>query len=75
MAEFHIASVNITGAWSRMKRAKLYELSKQKRFNDLFLQETHSNEGNAVDWAFEWGGTAFLQLVESFYSFLRPVYQ
>lgn len=60
MSDFRVATINSNGARNCMKRVQLYELSRQKRLNVVFLQETHSEEENTVDWAVEWNGTAFL---------------
>ncbi|KAL6456611.1 hypothetical protein MHYP_G00351550 [Metynnis hypsauchen] len=37
-----------------------YELARQKRADVFFLQETHSDPVNAVDWAKEWDGLVIL---------------
>ncbi len=50
MGEVNIASVNINGARDIRKRAILYEVFKQKKIDIIFLQETHSDIKNAVEW-------------------------
>ena len=60
MGDLRIASLNLNGARDPLKRAGLYELAKQKRLDVVFLQETHSDAGNAADWALEWDGFSFL---------------
>ena len=60
MSEIRIASLNMNGARDRSKRAQLFELAKQKRFDVALLQETHSDAGNAADWAVEWDGLSLL---------------
>ena len=60
MSEIRIASLNMNGARDRSKRAQLFELAKQKHFDVALLQETHSDAGNAADWAVEWDGLSLL---------------
>ena len=66
MGDVRVASLNINGARDCGKRAKLYELVKQKRLDVIFVQETHSDVSNAADWAKEWEGLAFLSHNSSF---------
>ena len=60
MGDFKIATLNINGARDFRKRAKLFELMKQKHSDVMFIQETHSDEKNAADWVREWEGKTFL---------------
>ena len=55
-----IATLNMNGARDGGKRAMFYELAKQKRADVFFLQETHSDGDNAVDWSKEWEGLVIL---------------
>lgn len=54
------ASLNINGARESRKRAQIFEIMTQKRTDVLFLQETHSNSENAVEWAVGFDGLSVL---------------
>ncbi len=60
MSDIRIASLNVNGARDYRKRAQIYEVVNQNKIDVLFLQETHSDEKNAIEWAKEWGGLLFL---------------
>jgi len=60
MGEIRVASLNINGAREQKKRAVLFETIKQKKFDIVFVQETHSDALNAVDWAREFDGLSVL---------------
>ena len=60
MSGFQIASLNINGARDRAKRAMLFQTIKEKGFDIVFAQETHSDESNSADWAMEFGGLPIL---------------
>lgn len=60
MGEVSVASVNVNGARDVKKRVMLYEISKQKKTDVLFLQETHSDSKNAAEWEREWDGISIL---------------
>ena len=60
MENFKIGSLNINGARDVRKRAALYELSRVKHIDVLFLQETHSDPDNQTDWRTEWAGQVVL---------------
>ncbi len=60
MGEVNIASVNINGARDIRKREILYEVFKLKKIDIIFLQETHSDIKNAVEWTREWDGISVL---------------
>lgn len=60
MSEVHLATVNVNGARDSRKRTTIYEVIKQKNIDVAFLQETHSDVKNAVDWLREFDGTAVL---------------
>ena len=56
MEVLRVGSLNINGGRDRNKRAWVLEVIKQKRLNVVFLQETHSDEENEVDWGMWWEG-------------------
>ncbi len=56
MGVVHFVSLNINGARESRKRAQIFETMKQKRIDVLILQETHSDLGNAVEWAMGFDG-------------------
>ncbi|KAL7849206.1 hypothetical protein SRHO_G00208290 [Serrasalmus rhombeus] len=60
MDEFKVAILNVNGARDANKRALLFELLRLKHVDVMFVQETHSDEQNAVDWVREYEGRAFL---------------
>lgn len=60
MSNINIASLNVNGARDSKKRAKIYEFVKQKHFDVVLLQETHSDVQNEVNWAMEWNGLSVL---------------
>ena len=60
MSELKIASLNINGARSDMKRASLLKLMELKHLDVIFVQETHSNSENEHDWRKEWPGEVIL---------------
>ena len=60
MPDIHVASLNMNGARQPLKRAELFEVMRQKKIDVIFLQETHSDAINAVDWAKEFKGQIFL---------------
>jgi len=60
MGEVSVASVNVNGARDVKKRVMLFEMSKQKKIDIMFLQETHSDSKNATDWEREWDGISIL---------------
>lgn len=60
MGEIRIASLNVNGARNCVKRMEIFETMKQKQLDVLFLQETHSDEENAVVWSKEWNGSSYL---------------
>lgn len=59
MGEISVASLNLNIAGDSNKRAALFEIIRQKKF-DVFVQETHSDATNAVDWASEFDGLLLL---------------
>ncbi|KAI4878377.1 hypothetical protein NFI96_005411 [Prochilodus magdalenae] len=60
MESFKISTLNVNGARDGGKRAKVFELVRQKRLDVVLLQETHSDVNNSADWIKEWEGLAVL---------------
>lgn len=60
MCEVKLGSLNINGAREVVKRAALFNLSKVRKLNVVFLQETHSTVDNEADWKKEWDGEVCL---------------
>lgn len=60
MDVFKIGSLNVNGARDTRKRAVVFEMVKMKHIDVLFLQETHSDNGNEADWSREWNGDVIL---------------
>lgn len=57
MQNLKIGSLNINGGRDRQKRALISEVATQKRIDVLFLQETHSDLADEVDWGLWWEGS------------------
>ena len=55
-----LGSLNINGGRDAYKREIVKQMHLQKRLDVLFLQETHSDALNEIDWKMWWGGTSFL---------------
>ena len=60
MDVLNVGSFNVNGARDAFKRTLIYETARSKRFDVLFLQETHSDTANEADWKREWEGEAVL---------------
>lgn len=60
MSSFRIASLNLNGARDVKKRTMCYDLLKTKCIDIAFVQETHSNNENEVEWKREWDGNIVL---------------
>ena len=54
MSAIRVGSLNINGARDVQKRMLLYELIKQKNIDVVYVQETHSDCMNAIDWKRKW---------------------
>ncbi len=50
MRSLTIGSLNINGGRDRHKRVLISEVSTQKRIDVMFLQETHTNPTDKIDW-------------------------
>lgn len=61
MGEFRIASLNVNGARDVRKRLEIYEVVRQKQIDVLFMQETHSDDKNTVEWLKQWKGSSFFK--------------
>lgn len=60
MAPLRLSSLNINGCHDAMKRASLFDYIVMKSAGVVFLQETHTNENNQIQWLTEWKGQAIL---------------
>jgi len=60
MREINFASLNVNGAREFKKRAQVFELMKYKKFDVFFVQETHTDVSNAIDWVKEFDGLVIL---------------
>lgn len=56
----HAASLNLNGARQALKRQELFRTIDQKNIDVMFIQETHSDASNSVDWAKEFCGLTVL---------------
>ena len=57
MHKLRVGSLNINGGRDRHKRALVSEVASQKGIDVLFLQETHTNQVDEVEWGLWWEGT------------------
>lgn len=60
MAPLRLSSLNINGCHDAMKRASLFDYIVMKSAGVVFLQETHTDENNQIQWLTEWKGQAIL---------------
>ena len=65
MEVLRVGSFNINGGRDRLKRALISDTIQQKRLHVTFLQETHSEVDNEVEWAMWWEGQHTLFVVKS----------
>ena len=56
MYKVRVGSLNINVGRDRQKRAVISEMVQQKRLDIVFLQETHSDKDNEIDWGLWWKG-------------------
>lgn len=54
MSTIKVGTLNLNGARDIKKRALLFELITQKNIDVTFIQETHSDRLNEIDWQKEW---------------------
>ena len=59
MMAHNICSLNCNGLRDAMKRKQLFSWLDNKKFNIIFLQETHSGQDDEISWSKEWGGPVF----------------
>lgn len=55
-----VGSLNINGGRDRKKLAMVSEFLKIKQINVAFLQETHTDNNNEIEWGMWWGGKLVL---------------
>ena len=55
----NIATFNVRGLRDTTKRSKIFTFLRNKCFDVILLQETHSNKQVAKFWRSHWGGQAF----------------
>ncbi len=60
METLRIGSLNINGGRDSSKCALVKEIVEQKKFNIVFLQETHSDVANETEWNLWWKGHKIL---------------
>lgn len=60
MASLNFGSLNVNGCRGAEKRFALFDFLNWKKASVVFLQETHTDVDNQVQWLREWKGTAFL---------------
>lgn len=62
MGVVNFTSLNNNGARGSRKSAQIFETMTQKNIDVLFLQETHSDSVNVVEWAMSFDGLKVLEL-------------
>lgn len=60
MAPLRLSSLNINGGCDAMKRASLFDYIMMKSAGVVFLQETHTDVNNQIQWLNEWKGQVIL---------------
>ena len=53
------ASYNVNGLRKTQKRKSIFYFLKQRNYDIIFLQETHSCYNDEKLWQYEWGGKLF----------------
>lgn len=56
----HAASLNLNGARHALKRQELFRTIEHKSIDVMFIQETHSDALNSIEWAKEFDGLTIL---------------
>lgn len=56
MEVLRVGYLNINGGRDMHKRALVSEIIEQKKLHVIYLQETHSDVGNEVEWGLWWKG-------------------
>lgn len=57
---FRVGRLNVHGARKAKKRALVFDATRMKHIDVLFLQEIHSDECNKADWDKDWEGQVAL---------------
>ena len=52
----NIACFNVNSLRQNLKRKSIFYHRKNKKFDIILLQETHSSIGEETLWQYEWGG-------------------
>ncbi len=60
MAPLRLSSLNINGFRDATKRASLFNYIIMKSAGVVFVQETHTDVNNQIQWLSEWKGQAIL---------------
>lgn len=60
MRVFNIGTLNLNGARDSQKRMCLFEFIKMKRLDVTFIQESHSDNLNEINWKKDWDGQIFM---------------
>lgn len=55
-----VGSLNINGGRDRQKREVVSRMITQKKIDVVFLQKTHSDKENEIDWGLWWKGQGLL---------------
>jgi len=56
---YNIVSLNCNGIRDNNKRKQLFLWLNDKKYDIIFLQETHSTPADEISWKHEWGGEIF----------------
>lgn len=65
MASLNIISYNVRGLRSQIKRRKIMRYLNERKFDVIFVQETHSTVRDCSLWENEWGGKMYCSHGES----------
>lgn len=60
MSNIRVGTLNINGGRDPHKRMVSLEMIKQKKLDVVFLQETHTDHENEIEWGLSWKGKYFL---------------
>ena len=58
MSFLSVATLNVNGLRNNLKRSVLFEFLERKKFDLIFLQETHSEMDDEVIWSNQWHGNS-----------------
>ena len=59
MSFLSVATINVNGLRSDLKRNVLFEFLQRRKFDLIFLQETHSEISDEAVWSNQWQGKMF----------------